>query len=214
MIDPASVVALAVVAIGLVLTPGPNMLYLVSRSTAQGWRAGMISLAGVSVGFGTYLTTAVVGLGAVFATVPTVYLALKSAGAAYLMCLAWKPFRSGSGSMFAPAAERQDGAGRLFRTGVLTCLLNPKIAILYVSLLPQFIDPARGHVALQTALLGMTQIVVGVSVNALIVLTAHPLAAFLAARPIWARAHAYLTGTLLVAFAARILVAPLARIRP
>jgi threonine/homoserine/homoserine lactone efflux protein len=88
--------------------------------------------------------------------------------------------------------------------GLLTCLLNPKIAILYVSLLPQFVDPSRGHVGLQSFLLGLAQIVVGILMNAVFVLTAGSLAGFFRRRPGWARIHRYLTGTALATFALRI----------
>jgi threonine/homoserine/homoserine lactone efflux protein len=81
--------------------------------------------------------------------------------------------------------------------GLFTCLLNPKIAILYLSLLPQFIDPALGNVLLQSLALGSAQIVVGTLVNGLIVLSAGGLAAFLAARPLWVRAQRYFMGTVL-----------------
>lgn len=86
----------------------------------------------------------------------------------------------------------------------ITNLLNPKIAVLYVSLLPQFIDPDRGSVAVQSLLLGATQISIALSVNALIVVCAGGLAAFLTARPTWLRAQRYLMGVVLGALAVRL----------
>ncbi|GAA2777235.1 LysE family translocator [Nonomuraea dietziae] len=86
---------------------------------------------------------------------------------------------------------------RLFSMGLLTCLLNPKIAILYLSLLPQFIDPAAGSVLLQSLALGSVQIVVATTINGLIAITAGSLAAFLAARPLWLRMQRYFMGTVL-----------------
>lgn len=88
--------------------------------------------------------------------------------------------------------------------GLLTCLLNPKIAILYVSLLPQFVEPQRGHVGVQSLLLGLTQIVVGLTMNGVFVLTVGSVSAFFARRPLWTRVHRYLMGTALAAFAVRI----------
>ncbi|GAA5002947.1 LysE family translocator [Actinopolymorpha pittospori] len=195
---------IAAVAIGLVLTPGPNMIYLVSRSVTQGRRAGMISLAGVAAGFLVYLVAATAGIATIFSLVPAVYTALKLAGAAYLLWLAWKAVRPGGDSAFSPKALPADPPRKLFAMGLVTNLLNPKIAILYVSLLPQFVDPARGHVAAQSLTLGVTQIVVALTVNAVIVLTAGSIAAFLSRRPTWLRVQRYVMGTVLAALAIRI----------
>jgi threonine/homoserine/homoserine lactone efflux protein len=199
-----SLLGIAAVALGLVLTPGPNMIYLVSRSILQGRRAGLVSLAGVGVGFLVYLAAATAGIATVFVLVPPLYTAIKLAGAAYLLWLAWKAVRPGGESAFAPRALPLDPPRRLFTMGLVTNLLNPKIAILYVSLLPQFVDPARGHVAQQTFLLGATQIAIALTVNALIVLSAGTVAGFLGRRPGWLRAQRYVMGTVLGGLAVKI----------
>jgi threonine/homoserine/homoserine lactone efflux protein len=204
MVGTGALVGIALVALGLVLTPGPNMVYLVSRSVTQGRRAGLVSLLGVAAGFGVYLVAAVAGIATVFVLVPALYTAVKLAGAAYLLWLAWQALRPGGQSPFAPAPLPPDPPRRLFTMGLVTNLLNPKIAILYVSLLPQFIDPARGHVAAQSLVLGLTQIAVALTVNALIVLTAGALAGFFARRPLWLKVQRLLTGTVLAALAVRI----------
>lgn len=197
MISTAALLGIAAVALGLVLTPGPNMIYLVSRSITQGRRAGMISLLGVATGFLVYLVAAVAGLTAVFSLVPEVYTALKLAGAGYLLYLAWQAVRPGGHSPFAPKPLPVDSSRRLYTMGMVTNLLNPKIAILYVSLLPQFIDPGRGDVAVQSLVLGTTQICIALTVNALIVLTAGALSAFLVNRPAWLRVQRAFMGTVL-----------------
>ncbi|PZF97585.1 LysE family translocator [Micromonospora endophytica] len=204
MVSAAGIVGIALVALGLVLTPGPNMVYLVSRSVTQGRRAGLISLLGVAAGFAVYLGAAVAGIATVFVLVPALYTAVKLAGAAYLLWLAWQAVRPGGHSPFTPAPLPPDPARRLFTMGLVTNLLNPKIAILYVSLLPQFIDPVRGNVAVQSLLLGLTQIAVALTVNALIVLTAGGIAGFLGRRPAWLRVQRVLMGTVLAALAVRI----------
>ncbi|MFD6391009.1 LysE family translocator [Nocardia sp. NPDC060259] len=181
----------------MVLTPGPNMMYLVSRTVAQGRQAGMISLAGVAAGFGVYLLAAAAGITAVFAVVPGLYVAIKLAGACYLLWLAWQAVRPGGLSVFAPADLPIDPARRLFTMGFLTNLLNPKIAIMYMALIPQFVDPERGTLWLQSLSLGAVQITVALTVDALIVLGAAGLAAFLTARPLWLRTQRYLMGTAL-----------------
>src|SRR2546430_9340688 len=104
MVGISAVLGIAAVALGLVLTPGPNMIYLVSRSITQGRRAGLISLLGVAAGFFVYVVAATAGIATVFALVPTLYTTLKLAGAAYLLWLAWKAVRPGGQSVFAPRA--------------------------------------------------------------------------------------------------------------
>ncbi len=197
MLQTTAVLGVAAAALGMVLTPGPNMMYLVSRTVAQGRRAGMISLMGVAAGFGVYLMAAAAGITAVFAVVPGLYLAVKLAGAAYLLWLAWQAIRPGGVSVFAPADLPHDPARRLFTMGLATNLLNPKIAIMYMALIPQFVDPDRGALWLQSLSLGAVQITVALIIDALIVLGAAGLAGFLTARPLWLRTQRYLMGTVL-----------------
>ncbi|QFG26653.1 LysE family translocator [Actinomadura sp. WMMB 499] len=201
MISPTAVAAIALVSLGLVLTPGPNMIYLVSRSITQGRRAGLISLAGVATGFVAYVVAATAGITAVFGLVPPLYTALKIAGALYLLYLAWQAVRPGGRTAFEPRELPADPPRRLFAMGLVTNLLNPKIAILYMSLLPQFVEPERGHVALQSLLLGLTQISIAITVNGLIMLGAGSFAAFLARRPGWQRAQRYVMGSVLAGLA-------------
>lgn len=205
MIETSAAVGIAAVALGLVLTPGPNMVYLVSRSVTQGRRAGLISLLGVAVGFLIYVVAAAAGLAALLASVPVAYTVLKVAGAVYLMYLAWCAVRPGGRSAFEVRELPADPDRRLFAMGLLTNLLNPKIAVLYVTLLPQFIDPARGSIALQSLQLGLVQIAVALSVNAAIVLGAGALAGFLSRRPTWLTVQRYLMGSVLGLLAVRLL---------
>ncbi|WP_203590002.1 LysE family translocator [Streptomyces sp. SID13031] len=204
VVSTEAVIGIALVELGLVVIPGPNMIYLVSRSVVQGRRAGLTSLAGVGVGFLAYLLAATAGLATLFALVPEIYLTLKLAGAAYLLWLAWNAFRPGGNSSFTPGELAPDRPRKLFGMGLLTCLLNPKIAILYISLLPQFVDPSRGQVGLQSLLLGLTQLAVGVAVNAIFVITAGSVATFFTRKPLWSHIHRYLTGTALAVFAVKL----------
>lgn len=197
MITLAAATGIALVELGLALTPGPNMFYLVSRSIGQGWRAGMMCLAGTAVGFVVYLVMANVGLAAVFFVVPWLFIALKVVGAAYLLWLAYTTLRPGGRSLFETTMLPCDSFGKLFRMGLVTNLLNPKVAILYLALIPQFIDPAAGHVVAQGFQLGAIQIAVGVTVNGAIILAAGSVAAFLHRRPTWIRWQKWITGTLL-----------------
>ncbi|MBX6357543.1 MAG: LysE family translocator [Micromonosporaceae bacterium] len=204
MITYGALLGVAAVALGMVLTPGPNMMYLVSRSISQGRRAGLVSLAGVAVGFTAYLAAASLGLAAVFTAVPVLYAAVKLAGAGYLAWLAWKVLRPGGRPVFAPVELPRDSDRRLFTMGLVTNLLNPKAAIMYASLIPQFLDVHAGHLVVQAFLLGGTQIAVSMAVNTAIVLAAGTIAAFLARRPTWLRIQRYVTGTALGAIAVKL----------
>jgi threonine/homoserine/homoserine lactone efflux protein len=197
VVEPGGLLGVAAVALGMVLTPGPNMVYLVSRSITQGRRAGMISLGGVALGFLAYLLAANLGLSVVFVAVPELYAAVKLAGAAYLAYLAWNALRPGGLSVFAPQDVPHDSPRKLFTMGLMTNLLNPKIAVMYLSLIPQFVDLDRGHVLVQGLVLGSVQIAVSVAVNLGIVLTSGTIAVFLARRPSWLKAQRYLMGTVL-----------------
>jgi threonine/homoserine/homoserine lactone efflux protein len=204
VVATSALLGVALVELGLVLTPGPNMVYLVSRSITQGRRAGLISLSGVAAGFVVYLVLTAAGLAAFFVVVPAAYTALKVAGAAYLLYLAWQAVRPGGTNVLAPRALPVERPRRLFATGLVTNLLNPKVAILYVSLLPQFIDPDGAPVALQSLLLGLVQIAIALTVNGLIVVFAGSLARFLSTRPAWMRVQRHLMGGVLGALAVRL----------
>ncbi|MCP2327546.1 threonine/homoserine/homoserine lactone efflux protein [Hamadaea flava] len=205
MISTGAVLGVALVELTMVAIPGPNMFYLVSRTLAQGRTAGLTSLLGTAAGFGVYLLATAAGLVAVFAAVPVLYTALKVSGAAYLLYLAFQALRGRKGSPFESQQLPNDPTWRLFTMGLLTNLLNPKIAMIYVALLPQFIEPARGHVAVQAVLLGLVQIAIALIGNGLIVLAAGKVATFLAARPRWIRVQRYLMASVLGVLAVRML---------
>ena len=204
---PLSDLALfALTALVLVLTPGPNMIYCISRALSQGRAAGLLSLAGVLLGFVAHLLAATLGLTALLMAVPLAFDVLRIAGAAYLAWLAWDAVRPGGSSPFQPRALPHDAPGRLFRMGLLTNLLNPKVAIFYLSFFPQFLRPEEGSVFAQALQLGTIQIVVSGTVNALLVLGAARIAAFLARSRRWLAAQRYLMGTVLGALALRMAV--------
>jgi threonine/homoserine/homoserine lactone efflux protein len=165
-------------------------------------------LAGVAVGFGVYLGAAVAGLAAVFAVVPVAYTMLKVAGGVYLLYLAWQAFRPGGTSPFSPRDLKPASRRRLFTMGLVTNLLNPKIAVLYVSLLPQFVKTAHGSVALQSLVLGGVQIAIALAVNGSIVWSASRLSVFLAAKPRWMALLRRVMGTVLAGFAVQLFLDP------
>jgi threonine/homoserine/homoserine lactone efflux protein len=185
------------VALGMVLTPGPNMIYLISRSISQGVGAGLISLAGVALGFLFYMLCASLGITALLLAVPFAYEGLRFAGAAYLLYLAWQAVKPQGRSPFEVRPLPADSPRKLFAMGLVTNLLNPKIAILYLALLPQFVDPARSSVFQQSIVLGCEQIVISLTVNALIASAAGGIAVFLARSRGWMMFQRWLMGTVL-----------------
>jgi threonine/homoserine/homoserine lactone efflux protein len=188
----------------LVLTPGPNLLYLVSRTLCQGRMAGLVSMAGTTTGFVVHILAASLGLSAVFLAVPVAYDALRWAGAAYLVYLAWDSVRAGSGGLFAPRTLPAAPPAKLFRMGLLTSILNPKVALFYLALFPQFVEPARGSVLGQSLVLGATQILIAVIGDTMFVLAAAFVARWLAARPLWAAAQRWVLAGVFVAIAAKL----------
>jgi threonine/homoserine/homoserine lactone efflux protein len=179
----------------LALTPGPNLLYLVSRTLCQGRTAGLVSLAGTTSGFLFYAVSAALGLTAVFVAVPVLFEVVRWAGAAYLLWLAWDAVRPrGSGGLFARRDLPLMRPAALFRTGVITSILNPKVALFYLALFPQFVDPARGSVLAQSLVLAAVQIVIDALIDSLFVLAAARVARWLSERPVWVRVQRWVLG--------------------
>jgi threonine/homoserine/homoserine lactone efflux protein len=192
----------------LVATPGPNLLYLVSRTLAQGRKAGLVSLAGTTSGFVVHILAAALGISAVFVAVPVAYDALRWAGAGYLLWLAWDavriPAEGTVGGVFAPRPLPDAAPTRLFRMGLFTSILNPKVALFYIALFPQFVEPARGSLLTQSLVLGFIQIVISVIGDTLVVLTAARVARWLGERPVWAVGQRWLLGSVFAGIAAKL----------
>lgn len=203
MPDILNLSTFAILALGMVLTPGPNMVYLISRSICQGPKAGLISLGGVALGFIFYMLCAAFGITAIVMAVPYAYDALRIGGAVYLLYLAWQAVKPGGRSPFQVKDLPQDSPGKLFAMGFVTNLLNPKIAVMYLSLLPQFVQPDHGSVLIQSLALGTTQIMISITVNAMIALAAGSIAGFLSRRPSWLVVQRWLMGTVLAGLAIR-----------
>ena len=203
MPESTSLITFGFIALGMVLTPGPNMIYLISRSISQGRRAGLISLGGVALGFVFYMVCAAFGITALLLAVPYAYDALRFGGALYLLYLAWQAVKPGGRSPFHVKALPKDSPRKLFTMGLVTNLLNPKIAVMYLSILPQFISPEQGSVLTQSLALGFTQIIISISVNSVIATMAGSIAVFLAGRPLWLVIQRWLMGTVLAGLAVR-----------
>jgi threonine/homoserine/homoserine lactone efflux protein len=194
----------ALAALALVLTPGPNMVYCVSRTLVQGRSAGLLSLLGVVLAFLLHLLAAALGLTALLMAVPLAFDVIKLAGAAYLLWLALQAVRPGGTAPFEVRQLPIDPPSKLIGMGFLTNLLNPKVALFYLSFFPQFLHPDRGSVLLQSLQLGAVQIATSATVNALIIFGAGGIALFLGRSTGWIKAQRYVMGSVLAALAVRI----------
>jgi len=164
----------------------------------------VVSLFGVVAGFLVHMLAAALGLTALFMAVPMAYEMLKWAGALYLLYLAWQAVKPGARSPFEARELPADSTAKLFFMGFMTNLLNPKIAVFYLSIFPQFVSPAHGSVFGQSVQLGLTQIAISFSVNLLIALFAARLAGWFSGHPRWLAAQRYLMGTVLAALAVKL----------
>ena len=203
--DSLALFALAVLL--LALTPGPVWIYLISRTLTQGRRAGYFSLIGVMAGVFVHLFAAALGLSAVLLAVPAAFDAIKLAGAAYLLWLAWGTLRGG-GFSFTPQPLEPVPDRVLFRQGLAASVFNPKVAVFYLSLFPQFVDPASGTVLLQSLVLGLIHMSVSTVVDGGLVTVAGALAGWLATRPRWLRMQRWLLGTAFGALAVWLALTP------
>jgi threonine/homoserine/homoserine lactone efflux protein len=207
MVPVPELALFALAALVMVLTPGPNMVYLISRSLSQGRKAGVTSLFGVAAGFLVHMFAAAIGVTAVFMAIPLAYDVLRWLGALYLFWLAWQALRPGARSPFEASRLPADSPARLFLMGFMTNALNPKIAVFYLSVFPQFVRPENGSVFGQSVTLGLTQIVVSFAVNLLIILAAARLAAWFARNPLWLAAQRWFMGLVLGGLAIRLAIA-------
>ncbi len=162
----------AVACLAFTATPGPDMLLIVSRSVAQGRTAGFATLAGIQAGTYCHALAAAFGLSQLFLVVPIAYDAIRYIGAAYLLYLAWQTFRS-NGAVLNPALGLpRHPVARLFGQGLLTNLLNPKMALFVLALFPQFVQTETGGIAGQILVLATVLNLVGLIVNGLVIVAA------------------------------------------
>lgn len=208
MIPLDDLLLFALTALLLVLTPGPNMIYLLSRSICQGPGAGAVSLIGVVAGLIVHVFAAAFGLSALFLAVPFGYELLKWAGAGWLLWMAWQSVRPGSSSPFEARLLPIDPPGRLLTMGFLTSLLNPKIAVFYLSIFPQFVSPDHGSVLVQSLLLGAIQIMLSFTINLTIALCAGRLSRWFARHATWLAVQRYVMGSVLAGLAVRLAMEP------
>ena len=184
-------------ALVLLLTPGPAVLYIVTRSIDQGRRAGLISVAGVHVGTLAHILAAAVGLSALLAASATAFSVVKYLGAAYLVYIGVRRLLDRR----APAAARSGEPRRLrraFLDGVIVNVLNPKTALFFLAFLPQFVTVARGHVGQQIVWLGVVFVLLGAITDSLYALTAGSAVRWLRGKPRFLTTERWVSGGLYI----------------
>jgi len=201
MFDAQTLALFAIASLVLALTPGPVWLYLISRTLAQGRRAGYFSMLGVTAGLAVHALFAALGLSVVLLAIPFAFDLIRLAGAAYLLWLAWTTIR-GDGLSFEarPLPPAADGA--LLRQAFMAAFLNPKVAVFYLSLFPQFVDPAAGSVLAQSLVLGAVQLATAAAVDLSVVTAAGFVALWFTRRPVWLKAQRWFLGGAFGALAA------------
>lgn len=169
MSDLDPLLAFALTALVIEITPGPNMTYLAALSLSGGMRTGLAAVAGIALGLMTYGVIAALGLAAAIDNSPALYGLLRWSGVAYLLWLAWEAW-SGERDVSPEAPDGPDGRPWVaFRRGLITNLLNPKAAVFYVAVLPGFVRAGDGPVITQTLLLSVIYVAIATLIHAFIV---------------------------------------------
>jgi threonine/homoserine/homoserine lactone efflux protein len=200
-----SILLFMAAALALNLSPGPSILYILSRSVGQGREAGIVSVLGLATATLIHAVAMALGLSTLLVYSPLAFAVIKYLGAAYLIylgvsaLLARGTFHAATTASAAPLS-----LGAVYRQGVVTDLLNPKVAIFFIAFLPQFVDPSVGSPTLQIFFFGLLFHVTGVPVNLIVALAGGRLATLFARRPRWARMQNWISGTVLLALGLRL----------
>jgi threonine/homoserine/homoserine lactone efflux protein len=193
-LPPARELMLFVTAAAILLViPGPAVLYIITRSAAQGRTAGLASALGIVTGTLLHVSAAALGLSALMMSSATAYAAVKYAGAAYLFYLGIRKLRERQPSG-GPGEVKPTSLRRIYAQGVVVNALNPKAALFFFAFLPQFVSASRGHVTMQFVALGMIFALMGLVTDSLWALTAGTAGGWLRGRGI-ARRERYIVGT-------------------
>jgi len=159
--DAPLFIAFAIAALAVILSPGPDTVYVLSRSVGEGRLSGIVASLGISAGLCVHVGAASLGLSKLFEYAPVAFDILRWPGVAYLLYLAWRAFTGDTAPLNVAAGTERKRLRRAFSEAALTNLLNPKIIVFFIAFLPQFADPGRGQVALQIIVLGGMFIIAG-----------------------------------------------------
>ncbi len=203
MPDTTSLIVFLTATLALNLTPGPDMLYVIARSVGQGQKAGVVSALGVGAGCLAHMFAAAFGLSALLMSSAVAYDVVKYAGAAYLVYLGARALLSESETQEQSELEPAR-LSSIFYQGVVTNVLNPKVALFFLAFLPQFAKAWNGSIAWQIIFLGFLFNVSGTLVNVIVALLGGRIGEAFKRRPAFARAQQRLTGGVFIALGLRL----------
>lgn len=203
MIDPTRFGLFILASWALILAPGPDMLYVITRGIAHGPRAGILSAVGVVCGILVHTTTTALGLALLLQASTVAFLIVKFAGAFYLVYLGIKSLRDKS-AFELRGQPAMVSSQKLFWQGVLSNVLNPKIAIFFLAFLPQFVDKNGSSVGLQMITLGLTFALFGLCFLVIVGYFAGAIGAWLTRQPQYTNLLRWLTGGVLIGLGVRL----------
>lgn len=195
------------VSVLLALAPGPDNLFVLVQSALHGRKAGLCVVLGLCTGLVVHTTAVALGLAALFAASSTAFTVVKYLGAAYLAYLAWQVLRAPAGLAEAAADNQASSPGRMYVRGILMNLTNPKVVLFFLAFLPQFVQPARGNVTMQTIGLGLLFILATILVFGAISLFAAAIGRMLRRSARIQRTLNWLAGAVFLCLAARLALA-------
>ncbi|MFQ8431538.1 LysE family translocator [Amaricoccus sp. W119] len=191
----------------IAVTPGPDMTFFLGRALSAGRSAGLAAVAGAATGLLVHTVMVAVGISALIVAAPTAFFALKVAGALYLLWLAFQAIRHGSALRLPSGPVPRAGLVGTWASGAAINILNPKVALFFLTFLPQFVSAADPHAAAKLFVLGSVFILLGTAINLAIVLVADRFASGMRGNPRIARVLDWLFASIFTAFAARLLFA-------
>jgi threonine/homoserine/homoserine lactone efflux protein len=206
MIEPAQFALFIGVSWALILAPGPDMVYVITRGISHGRRAGIVSAFGVICGILIHTMAAALGMALIFQTSVIAFQIVKYLGALYLIYLGVKSWLGKSSFNLQPATERVSSQA-LFWQGMLSNVLNPKIAIFFLSFLPQFIDKGSSNIPLQMVMLGFTFALFGLCFLTLVGYFAGSIGAWLSRKPQYTKTFRWITGSILISLGSHLALA-------
>lgn len=193
MPEISTLLIFAAAAVILIAVPGPNLLFIMTRSIAEGRTTGLISGLGVETGTLVHVSAAAIGLSALLASSATAFAVVKYLGAAYLIYLGIRALRHRDGGRQVATGPRLS-RWQTYRQAMVVQVLNPKVALFFLAFVPQFVDPARGPAWIQIVVLGAVLSMLGVVINSLYALAAAGAGGWLRDRPKLLGRERYLTG--------------------